>query len=107
LNHTNNYTDWFQRANHTTSYQLINQKDYAKVIHPSLNIYAREIGKGSIDMSIGDLYWYYRSLINQKFFSEKISTELYRPFKGEYYSGRLYVHQLTFVQEVKSLTNKH
>gem|GEM_PF-269335 len=96
LNHTNNYTDWFQRANHTTSYQLINQKDYAKVIHPSLNIYAREIGTGSIDISIGDLYWYYRSLINQKFFSEKISTELYRPFKGEYYSGRLYVHPTYF-----------
>lgn len=96
LDHTNNYTDWFQRANHTTSYQLINQKDYAKAIHPSLNIYAREIGTGSIDMSIGDLYWYYRSLINQKFFSEKISTELYRPFKGEYYSGGLYVHPTYF-----------
>lgn len=92
LHHTNNYVDWFQRADHTTSYQIINQKDYAKVTHPPLSIYAREIGTGNIDMSVGDLYWYYRGLTKGTFFSQNISTELYQPLNHEVYAGGLYVH---------------
>lgn len=91
LKHLGFYQDWYQQPDHTVSYQVTaTPDDYSQPIHEGLDEFAREHGTGNVDMTSGDLYWYFHQLYQGQILKKDQLAQLWAKYPGTNYIGGLY-----------------
>lgn len=85
------YNDWYQRSDNTISYSVTaSPDDYSKPIHEGEDEFARELGTGNVDMTIGELYWYFHQLSQGHILAKNQLDRLWTKYPGTNYIGGLY-----------------
>lgn len=90
LAHTMFYSDFISAANRTYPYAKKDKENYATPIQDATLTFKQEVGTGSVGMTVGDLYWYYSSWLNEKLINSDTFNDIWAPTEDGAYIGGIY-----------------
>lgn len=82
-----NYNNFMNEQHRTIGYK---KTDYSQMAVNNPVVYAVETGTGNMAMSTGELYRYYKMLIDHKILNDKDLIALWQPAQGNHYASGLY-----------------
>ncbi|WP_220741128.1 serine hydrolase domain-containing protein [Leuconostoc miyukkimchii] len=82
-----NYNNFMNEQHRTIGYK---KTDYSQMAGNNPVAYAVETGTGNMAMSTGELYRYYKMLIDHKILNDKELIALWQPAQGNHYASGLY-----------------
>lgn len=90
------YDEFILDSHRTYAYEKKDKKNYATLIQDTPLYFDQEVGTGSIGMTVGDLYWYYSSWLNEKLISSDTFNRIWIPAGNGSYIGGIYNYATYF-----------